>query len=81
MKYMVHVLLAVVAGAVSFAAPAAASEDDFVRELQTRYVFLSEQQHKAGDRLQCCVSRIVSPRTGGLADADGQPAGVTIHVP
>jgi vanillate O-demethylase ferredoxin subunit len=43
-----------------------------------RDVFLSEDQHQAGDRLQCCVSRIVSPRTGGLADADGQPAAVTI---
>ena len=46
-----------------------------------RDVFLSDDQHKAGDRLQCCVSRIVSPRTGGLADADGQPAAVTIDVP
>jgi len=27
------------------------------------------------------VSRIVSPRTGGLAEADGQPAVVTIDVP
>ena len=46
-----------------------------------RDVFLSDDQHKAGDRLQCCVSRIVSPRTGGLADADGLPAAVTIDVP
>ena len=46
-----------------------------------RDVFLSDDQHKAGDRLQCCVSRIVSPRTGGLAEADGQPAVVTIDVP
>jgi vanillate O-demethylase ferredoxin subunit len=46
-----------------------------------RDVFLSEDQHKAGDRLQCCVSRVVSPRAGGLADADGQPAMVTIDVP
>ena len=27
-------------------------------------VFLSEHQHAAGDRLQCCGSRVVSPRTG-----------------
>jgi hypothetical protein len=26
---------------------------------------------QGGRPLQCCVSRIVSPRTGGLADADG----------
>ena len=39
-----------------------------------RDVFLSDAQHEKNDRLQCCVSRIVSPRTGGLADADGQPA-------
>jgi ferredoxin-NADP reductase len=45
-----------------------------------RDVFLSADQHQAGDRLQCCVSRIVSPRTGGLADADGQPAAVTIDI-
>ncbi len=46
-----------------------------------RDVFLSEAQHRAGDRLQCCVSRVVSPRTGGLADPDAQPAVVTIDVP
>jgi p-hydroxybenzoate 3-monooxygenase len=38
-------------------------------------------QHEAGDRLQSCVSRVVSARTGGLAGADGQHAGVTIDVP
>jgi ferredoxin-NADP reductase len=46
-----------------------------------RDVFLSADQHAVGDRLQCCVSRVVSPRTGGLADADGQPAAITIDVP
>ncbi len=46
-----------------------------------RDVFLSEDQHQAGDRLQSCVSRIVSPRTGGLEGADGQQAVVTIDVP
>jgi hypothetical protein len=55
LKYMVHVLLAVVAGAVAFAAPAAASEDDFVRELQTRYVFLSEQQLRSEGAKICGV--------------------------
>ena len=44
MKYMIRVLLAVIAAAVAFAAPAAASEDEFVRTMQTAYVFLSEQQ-------------------------------------
>jgi ferredoxin-NADP reductase len=46
-----------------------------------RDVFLSDAQHEVGDRLQSCVSRVVSPRTGGLAGADGQQAAVTIDVP
>jgi len=46
-----------------------------------RDVFLSDAQHESNDRLQSCVSRVVSPRTGGLAGADGQPAAVTIDVP
>ncbi|QYN38746.1 PDR/VanB family oxidoreductase [Pseudonocardia sp. DSM 110487] len=46
-----------------------------------RDVFLSDAQHAAGDRLQCCVSRLVSPRTAGLADADGRQAAVTIDIP
>jgi len=46
-----------------------------------RDVFLSDEQHEAGDRIQTCVSRVVSSRTGGLADADGRPATVTIDVP
>ena len=43
-------------------------------------VFLSDPQHTAGDRLQCCVSRVVSPRTGGLPGADGRQASVTIDI-
>jgi vanillate O-demethylase ferredoxin subunit len=46
-----------------------------------RDVFLSDAQHEAGDRLQSCVSRVVSPRTGGLPGADGQQAAVSIDVP
>jgi ferredoxin-NADP reductase len=46
-----------------------------------RDVFLSDAQHEANDRLQTCVSRVVSPRTAGLAGADGQPAAVSIDVP
>jgi vanillate O-demethylase ferredoxin subunit len=46
-----------------------------------RDVFLSDEQHRAGDRLQCCVSRVVSARTGGLSGADGRPAVVSIDVP
>ncbi len=47
MANFARVLMAVVPAAVAFAAPAAADEqgqEDFVRPLQTRYVFLSEQQ-------------------------------------
>jgi vanillate O-demethylase ferredoxin subunit len=49
-----------------------------------RDVFLSGDQHEKNDRLQCCVSRIVSLRTGGLSNGDGQGAeygSVTIDVP
>ncbi len=46
-----------------------------------RDVFLSAEQHALGDRLQCCVSRVVSPRTGGLDGADGRRGSVTIDVP
>jgi vanillate O-demethylase ferredoxin subunit len=46
-----------------------------------RDVFLSDAQHQAGDRLQTCVSRVVSPRTGGLPEADDRPAAVTIDIP
>jgi ferredoxin-NADP reductase len=36
-----------------------------------RDVFLSDAQHEKNDRLQCCVSRIVSPRTAGVSHGDG----------
>jgi ferredoxin-NADP reductase len=46
-----------------------------------RDVFLSEDQHTAGDRLQSCVSRVVSPRTGGQPEAEGQEAVLTVDIP
>ena len=46
-----------------------------------RDVFLSDEQHRAGDRLQSCVSRVVSARTGGLAGGNGGPGVVSIDVP
>jgi hypothetical protein len=42
--YIVRVLVAVAAAAVAFAAPAAADENTFLKTLQTKYVFLSEEQ-------------------------------------
>ena len=48
-------MLAVIAAAVAFAAPATASEDEFVRTLQTRYVFLSEQQLRSEGAKICGV--------------------------
>jgi vanillate O-demethylase ferredoxin subunit len=54
---------------------------DVTGVIDHRDVFLSDTQHQAGDRLQSCVSRIVSPRTGGTPGADGQQAAVTIDVP
>jgi ferredoxin-NADP reductase len=46
-----------------------------------RDVFLSEEQHRVGDRLQCCVSRVVSHRTGGVENAAGADTHVTIDIP
>jgi ferredoxin-NADP reductase len=54
---------------------------DVAGVIDHRDVFLSDAQHRAGDRLQSCVSRVVSPRTGGLTGIDGQQAAVTIDVP
>lgn len=55
MKYLVGVLLSAVAAAVTFAAPAAASEDEFVRTMQATYVFLSEQQLRSEGAKICSV--------------------------
>ena len=44
-----------------------------------RDVFLSADQHRAGDRLQTCVSRVVSARTA--AAGDGRDAALSIDVP
>jgi len=47
-----------------------------------RDVFLSDAQHEKNDRLQCCVSRIVSPHTAGSgSDRDAEYGTVTIDVP
>ena len=46
-----------------------------------RDVFLSDEQHRVGDRLQSCVSRVVSARTGGLVGGNGGPGVVSIDVP
>lgn len=52
---MVGVPLSVVAGAVAFAAPAAASEEEFVRTIQTTYAFLTEQQLRSEGAKICSV--------------------------
>jgi ferredoxin-NADP reductase len=47
-----------------------------------RDVFLSDAQHEKNDRLMCCVSRIVSPRTGGSgSDRQAEYGSVTIDMP
>ena len=47
-----------------------------------RDVFLSDAQQQKNDRLQCCVSRIVSPRTAGSDGGQAAEFGaVTIDVP
>jgi hypothetical protein len=61
LKYLVRVLLAVMAAAVAFAAPAAADEDEFVRTMQISYVFLSEQQLRSEGARICSVLRSGAP--------------------
>ena len=47
-----------------------------------RDVFLSDAQHEKNDRLQSCVSRVVSPHTAGSGgDRDAEYGTVTIDVP
>ena len=55
LKYMVGVLLSVVAATLTFAVPAAASEDEFVRTMQASYVFLSEQQLRSEGAKICSL--------------------------
>jgi len=46
-----------------------------------RDVFLSDAQHQKNARPQCCVSRVVSPRTAGSDGGQGAEYGtVTIDV-
>jgi vanillate O-demethylase ferredoxin subunit len=45
-----------------------------------RDVFFSDAQHRRGDRMCTCVSRVVSPRTAGVSADDQQPA-LTIEIP
>jgi vanillate O-demethylase ferredoxin subunit len=44
-----------------------------------RDVFLSDDQHKVGDRMQSCVSRVVAPRTAGMGA--GETAVIEIDLP
>ena len=67
MKYLVGIMLSFVAGAVASAAPAAASEDEFVRELQTRYAFLTDQQLRAEGAKICGVLGGGTPASDAVA--------------
>src|ERR687883_997092 len=54
---------------------------DVTGAIDHRDVFLSDAQHEKNDRLQCCVSRIVSPHTAGSGGArDAEYGSVTIDV-
>jgi hypothetical protein len=55
LQYTVGVALSVVAAGVTFAAPVAASEDEFVRTMQTSYAFLTEQQLRTEGAKICSV--------------------------
>jgi ferredoxin-NADP reductase len=46
-----------------------------------RDVFFSDAQHALNDRMCTCVSRAVSPRTGGTDGTRGQAAVLTIDIP
>lgn len=63
---MVGFLLSVVAGAVASAAPAAASEDEFVRTMQTEYVFLTDQQLRAEGAKICSLLRGGTPASDAV---------------
>ncbi len=64
MKYRVGVSLSVVAAAVASAAPAAASEDEFVDTMQTSYAFLTDQQ------LRSEGAKICSALSSGMPASD-----------
>ena len=64
MARITHVLMIVVAAAVAMAAPASASEEDFVQSMKTRYAFLSEQQLRSEGAKVCDAVR------GGMVGSD-----------
>jgi vanillate monooxygenase ferredoxin subunit len=53
---------------------------DLTGGIDHRDVFLSDAQHEKNDRLQSCVSRIVSPRTAGHGH-EAEYGAVTIDIP
>jgi hypothetical protein len=61
---MVGILLALVAGSVASATPAAASEEEFIRTMQTRYAFLT------ADQLRTEGAKICSVLGGGTPASD-----------
>jgi hypothetical protein len=66
LKYLVRVLLAVIAAAVAFAVPAGASEDEFVRTLQITYPFLSDEQLRSEGARVCSVVRSGAPAVNAV---------------
>lgn len=64
MARITHVLMIVVAAAVAMAAPASASEEDYLRPMMTRYVFLSEQQ------LRSEGAKVCDAVSGGMVGSD-----------
>ncbi|BBX02527.1 hypothetical protein BST36_11315 [Mycolicibacterium moriokaense] len=66
MKYRVGVPVSVVAAGVALAAPAAASEDEFVETMQTTYAFLTDQQLRSEGAKICSVLRSGTPASDAV---------------
>ena len=64
MAHIARVLIAVAVAGIALAAPAAADQEEFVRPLAIRYVFLSEQQ------LLSEGAKVCSSIGGGMNAAD-----------
>lgn len=66
LRYLVGILLSLAAGAVAAAAPAVASEDEFVRTLQTRYAYLTDGQLRAEGAKICTVLGTGTPASDAV---------------
>ena len=66
MRHLVGVLTAMAAAAVAFAAPASADQAEFVRKIQSQYVFLSADQIIAAGQKICAATRSGVPASDAV---------------